>query len=60
MRYELDANGYILAVYFGCCSGTGQCKEYTGTVPSGYNDLNEWSENALINAYYKMLYDMYD
>ena len=52
MRYKLDANGYILAVYFGCYSGTGQCAEYTGTVPNGYTDLNDWSENALINAYY--------
>jgi hypothetical protein len=50
MRYELDANGYVLAVFWGCCSG--ECQEYTGTVPIGYNDLNEWSENALINAYY--------
>ena len=52
MRYELDANGYVLAVYFGCYSGTGQCAEYTGTIPNGYTDLNDWSENALINAYY--------
>ena len=52
MRYELDANGYILAVYFGCYSGTGKCKEYTGIVPSGYTDLNDWSEKTLINAYY--------
>lgn len=52
MRYELDANGYVLAVYFGCYSGTGKCKEYTGTIPNGYKDLNDWSEKALINAYY--------
>ncbi len=50
MRYELDLNGYVLAVYWGCHSGN--CAEYTGTVPSGYTDLNDWSENALINAYY--------
>ncbi len=50
MRIELDANGYVLAVFWGCCSGI--CQEYTGTVPEGYNDLHEWSENALINAYY--------
>lgn len=50
MRYELDANGYVLAVFWGCNSGN--CTEYTGKVPSGYKDLTEWSENALINAYY--------
>ncbi len=50
MRYELDANGYVLAVYWGCHSGN--CAEYTGTIPYGYTDLNDWSENALINAYY--------
>ena len=50
MRYKTDANGYITEVFFGCY-GNG-CKEYTGTIPNGYTDLNEWSENALINAYY--------
>lgn len=50
MRYELDENGYILAVFWGCHSG--KCQEYTGTVPSGYSNLIEWSEKAIINAYY--------
>lgn len=50
MRYKTDANGYITEVFFGCY-GNG-CKEYTGTIPNGYKDLNEWSTNALINAYY--------
>lgn len=50
MRYELDANGYVLKVFWGCNSGN--CTEYTGKVPSGYKNLTEWSENALINAYY--------
>ena len=50
MRYRLDANGYVLAVFWGCHSGN--CAEYTGTVPYGYTDLVDWSENALINAYY--------
>ena len=50
MRYELDANGYVLAVFWGCHSGN--CAEYIGTIPYGYTDLNDWSENALINAYY--------
>ena len=52
MRYELDIDGYVLHTYFGCYSGTGNCQEYTGDVPTGYNNLVEWSENALINAYY--------
>ena len=50
MRYELDANGYVSSVYWGCNSGS--CKVYTGIVPIGYDDLNDWSENAIINAYY--------
>ena len=50
MRYELDENGYVLNVFWGCYSGESQ--EYTGTVPSGYSTLNEWSEKAIINAYY--------
>lgn len=50
MRYELDENGYVLNVFWGCHSG--KCTEYTGTVPSGYSDLTEWSEKAIINAYY--------
>jgi hypothetical protein len=52
MRYELDIDGYILHIYFGCYSDTGNCQEYTGEVPTGYNNLIEWSEKALINAYY--------
>lgn len=50
MRYELDANGYVKIVVWGC--ETGNCAEYTGTVPSGYSNLTEWSEKAIINAYY--------
>lgn len=50
MRIELDANGYVLNVYWGCHSG--KCTEYTGKVPHGYSNLNDWSENAFINAYY--------
>lgn len=50
MRYELDANGYVKIVVWGC--HTGNCAEYTGTVPSGYSNLTEWSEKAIINAYY--------
>lgn len=50
MRIKLDANGYVLNVYWGCHSGN--CTEYTGRTPYGYSDLNDWSENAFINAYY--------
>lgn len=50
MRYKLDADGYISAVSFGCALDG--CTEYTGTIPSGYNTLDDWSTYACINAYY--------
>lgn len=50
MRYELDANGYIRTVAWGCSTENGT--EYEGIVPEGYTDLIDWSENAIINAYY--------
>lgn len=49
MRYELDDNNYIKNVYFNCSSG--QCILYEGNIPSGYNSLEEWSENANIQAF---------
>lgn len=49
MRYELDSNGYICKVFFGCLSGT--CTEYEGEVPTGYETLEEWATNANIRAY---------
>ena len=49
MRYELDNDGYILNVFFGCHSGS--CTEYTGEVPEGYDTLPIWAENANIRAY---------
>lgn len=49
MRYELDDEGYILHVFFGCFSGL--CTEYTGEVPEGYETLSLWAENANIRAY---------
>ncbi len=49
MRYELDSSGYISKVFFGCKSG--KCTAYSGTVPSGYKSLVEWSEKANIRAY---------
>lgn len=49
MRYELDTDGYIKNVYFNCY--TGKCSLYEGNIPDGYNTLEEWSENANIQAY---------
>ena len=50
MRYTLDASGYICAVAFGCYLGN--CKEYTGEVPTGYESLDDWATYACIQAYY--------
>lgn len=44
MRYIADSNGYLLEVSFGAiiqCNGK-DCTEYTGDVPSGYDDLVDW------------------
>lgn len=56
MRYELGNDGYISKVFFGCYSGT--CTEYVlvekggkGTIPEGYETLEEWAETANIRAY---------
>lgn len=49
MRYEIDKNNYITAVYFNCNSGS--CTEYTGNIPDGYTSLEEWASNAHIQAY---------
>lgn len=50
MRYELDSNGYVTTLVWGC--NTGACAEYTGEIPAGYSSLKEWADNAVINAYY--------
>lgn len=50
MRYKLDAAGYVCAVSFGCYLDS--CTEYTGAVPAGYNNLDEWASYACIQAYY--------
>jgi hypothetical protein len=50
MRYKLDQFGYVSAVSFGCYLNN--CAEYTGEVPAGYSTLEEWADNAYINAYY--------
>lgn len=49
MRYILNAEGYVIDLFFGC-SGEG-CTEYTGAVPEGYISLDEWADTANINAY---------
>lgn len=53
MRYILNNEGYIETISFSneieCNNKT--CTEYTGTVPSGYSSLAEWSEKAVIQAY---------
>lgn len=50
MRYKLDNAGYVCAVSFGCYLDN--CTEYTGAVPTGYNNLDEWATYACIQAYY--------
>jgi len=49
VRYELDGNGYVCKVFFGCMSGL--CEEYTGTVPEGYETLEDWAVSTNIRAY---------
>lgn len=52
MRYILDESGYIDSVSctpFNCKDKS--CQEYTGTIPSGYDSLQEWAINANIRAY---------
>lgn len=50
MRLELDANGYVSGLFWGCM--TGECIEYTGEIPAGYSSLYQWAEEAEIKAYY--------
>ena len=50
MRYKLDVNGYVIAVSFGCYLDG--CAEYTGTIPIGYNSLEDWATYSCVNAYY--------
>jgi hypothetical protein len=49
MRYELDENGYICKVFFGCHSGN--CTLYEGEIPVGYETLEDWATQANIRAY---------
>ena len=52
MRYILDSSGYVESVSctpFNCKDKS--CKEYTGSIPSGYDSLEEWATTANIRAY---------
>lgn len=44
MRYITDSNGYIKELSFGAtitCGGS-ECTEYTGSIPDGYESLEDW------------------
>lgn len=44
MRYVVDENNYVKAISFGTIMEYNECVcvEYTGSVPSGWNDLEAW------------------
>lgn len=48
-RYVLDVDGYIANFYFGCYGEN--CIAYEGSVPEGYESLEDWYNNANIRAY---------
>lgn len=53
MRYILDSKGYIEETTFGgiiICNDK-ECTEYVGSIPEGYDSLEDWNENATIQAY---------
>lgn len=52
MRYILDDLGYIEEVSSNLmeCNDKG-CTAYSGTIPEGYDSLEEWAMNANIRAY---------
>ena len=54
MQYILDDNGYVYNAALGCtieCEQYGPCTEYMGAVPVDYTSIEEWLDNANINAY---------
>lgn len=55
MRYILDNEGYIYHVSFGgyIMCDLGECTEYNGEIPDGYETLNEWHDGELerLNAW---------
>lgn len=52
MRYILNNSGYVEEVsnYEIVCNNN-TCTEYTGTIPEGYETLEEWALNANVRAY---------
>jgi len=40
LRYEIDSENYLTKASFGCMLG--DCQEYTGEVPDGYETMQEW------------------
>lgn len=57
MRYELDNNGYVNKVFFGCMSGN--CKEYRGSIPDGYGKnlfdiLGSYTKTTGVSTYWTM------
>lgn len=53
MRFEVDKNGYVSCILYGCY--TGSCMEYTGRVPNepeAYEDIDDWADRAKTQAYY--------
>lgn len=49
MEYELDIEGYVLNVYFGC--NNDDTTPYAGDMPEGYSTLEDWAENEEIKAW---------
>ena len=50
MHLEVDNQGYVCCILYGCI--TGSCFEYTGAIPSGYSSYDDWADNAKVQAYY--------
>ncbi len=55
LRYILDKNGYIFHASFGglISCDLGECTEYVGEVPSGYETIEEWYDGEIdkLNAW---------
>lgn len=53
MRYIVNANNYITTISFGCyieCQDDG-CTEYKGSVPAGYDSLEDWYATEVEKLY---------
>lgn len=55
MRYILNEDGYIYDISFGAeiSCNLGECTEYTGQIPEGYETIEEWFDSELdkLNAW---------